>query len=215
MTTPQDPNQPAPPSQPGPSAPDPSAPGWGAPVSTPQPGWGAPPPPTQPGWGAPPPPQPGWGAPPPGYQQPGWGAPPPGYQQPGYQQPGWGQPGWGPPPNRSFASRHGCLLAFVIVLVLALVGVGGCVVLLAPTIGTDITLTRDLGPRASRVQFNIVNGRTFWTIELAPGYESQAKSLACGIIRADLNEGTSGGNTQFEVVDADGALLADESTPCS
>jgi hypothetical protein len=197
MTTPQDPNQPAPPSQPGPSAPDPSAPGWGAPVSQPQ-------------WGAPPPPQPGWGAPPP---QPGWGAPPPGYQPP---PTGWGQPGWGPPPiqSRSFASRHGCLLAFVIVLVVALVGVGGCVVLFAPTIATEVKLTQDLGPRASKVQFNLINGKTSWTIELAPGYESQATSIVCHIIKPDL-KGTQFADAPFEVVDSDGFPLADETTPCS
>jgi len=210
------------------SPPDPNQPGWGAPPAGGQPGWGAPPAGGQPGWGAPPPqpgwgtqPQPGWGAPPAG-GQPGWGTPP---QQPGWGappaggQPGWGtqpQPGWGPPPNqnRSFASRHGCLLAFLIVLGLVVVGVGGCVVIAWPYAEPIVKLELDLGTtRVSSISISSDGGETIVVIHVKPGYEGQATTMACGIVRNDL-AGTKYANDPFELVDQNGNILATNLTPC-
>jgi len=208
----------APPTQPGWGAPPPppTQPGWGAPPT--QPGWGAPPPPpTQPGWGAPPPPptQPGWGAPPPpaGYpQQPGWGAPPPaGYpQQPGY--PGWGQPGWTPPPTRS--NKKGCLIGVAIFLVIVAVLVGGCAVLIAPIVGTDLKLQQDLGSRAESVSFNWDNGVSTFSIVLASGQESQVQDITCRIVKPDLAS-SSTPTAHFAIYDSNHRWLADETTPCT
>ena len=199
MSSPQDPNQ-------G------QQPGWGAP----QPGWDAaqppstpPPPPAQPGWGAPPPPpaQPGWGAPQ-GYQQPGWGAPPP--QQPGY--PGWGQQGWAPQPTRS--NKKGCLIGLGLFLVLIAVLVGGCAVVFAPILGTDMKLQQDLGSRAEGVSFRWNNGLTTFSITLAPGEETQARDIACRIVRPDIAS-SSTPNANFVIYSARGDWLADDTTPCS
>ena len=204
MSSPQDPNQ-------G------QQPGWGVPqqeqaVPPTQPGWGAPPPPTQPGWGAPPPPtQPGWGAPPPqpGYpQQPAWGAPPP--QQPGY--PGWGQQGWAPQPARS--NKKGCLIGLVIFLLAIVVLVGGCVFVIAPFVGTDLKLTQDLGSHANGVSVNWDNGVTTFSIKLAPGEQTQARNIACSIVRPDIAS-SSTPNARFAIYDANGVWLADDTTPCS
>ena len=227
MSSPQDPNQErqpggvTSPTQPGWGAPPPppTQPGWGAPPPPPtQPGWGAPPPPpTQPGWGAPPPPptQPGWGAPPPpaGYpQQPGWGAPPPaGYpQQPGY--PGWGQPGWTPPPTRS--NKKGCLIGVAIFLVIVAVLVGGCAVLIAPIVGTDLKLQQDLGSRAQSVSFNWDNGVSTFSIVLASGQESQVQDITCRIVKPDLAS-SSTPNAHFAIYDSNHSWLADETTSCT
>jgi len=229
MSSPQDPNQErqpggvTSPTQPGWGAPPPppTQPGWGAPPPPPtQPGWGAPPPPpTQPGWGAPPPPagypqQPGWGAPPPaGYpQQPGWGAPPPaGYpQQPGY--PGWGQPGWTPPPTRS--NKKGCLIGVAIFLVIVAVLVGGCAVLIAPIVGTDLKLQQDLGSRAQSVSFNWDNGVSTFSIVLASGQESQVQDITCRIVKPDLAS-SSTPTAHFAIYDSNHRWLADETTPCT
>ena len=229
MSSPQDPNQErqpggvTSPTQPGWGAPPPppTQPGWGAPPPPPtQPGWGAPPPPpTQPGWGAPPPPagypqQPGWGAPPPaGYpQQPGWGAPPPaGYpQQPGY--PGWGQPGWTPPPTRS--NKKGCLIGVAIFLVIVAVLVGGCAVLIAPIVGTDLKLQQDLGSRAQSVSFNWDNGVSTFSIVLASGQESQVQDITCRIVKPDLAS-SSTPTAHFAIYDSNHSWLADETTSCT
>ena len=183
MTNPQDPSQPG-------QQPDPNQPGWAAPAPNAAPGWGQPP--AQPGWGAPPPQQPpagpGWGAPPPaGPAGPSWGAPPPA----GYQQPA---PGWGAPmPVKK--KGHGCLIAFLIVLFIFLLGVGSCTVFLAvnigPYVGTEMKLQTDLGSRGT-VTFDQTNGHRTWIVTLKSAYTGQADLIACGVIRADLK------GTQFE-----------------
>jgi hypothetical protein len=200
VSSPQDPNQGPPP-------------GWGAPPTLPtpptQPGWGAPPPPpAQPGWGTPPTPptQPGWGAPP-GYQQPGWGAPPP--VQPGY--PGWGQQGWAPQPTRS--NKKGCLIGIGLFLVLIAVLVGGCAIVIAPIVGTEVKLTQDLGSRADGVSFNWNNGLTTFSITLAPGEETQATDIACHIVKPDIAS-SSTANAHFVIYSARGVWLADDTTSC-
>jgi hypothetical protein len=207
MTNPQDPNQP----QGWGQQPDPNQPGWAAPTPPAAPGWGAPPPqqPGQPGWGAPPPPQqpgqPGWGAPPPA--GPGWGAPPPaGYPPaPGYQPaPGWGTP---PPPKKK---GHGCLIAFIIVLVIFLVGVGGCVAFVAinvgPYVSMESNLQRDLGGKVSNVTFTSKNGTTTWIVTINSAYESQAGAIAC-TVKSDLH-GTQFANDGVQIVDDQGTVLA-------
>ncbi len=195
MSSPQDPNQPGQPGQ-----------GWDQPPQPNQTGSGAPPPPpqpNQPGWGAPPPPpqpnQPGWGAPPPGAPQ-GWGAPPPGYPQ---------QPGWGAPAYQARSNRHGCLIAFLIVL-LGLVLVGGCTVFVAgPYITTTIKLYQDVGTdRMSSLNFETVNGQLTWVIHLKAGFESEATDIACHVVWPDLN------GAAFEIVDDLGHVLATDMTPC-
>ncbi len=161
--------------------------GWGQPAQS-APGWGAPTqPPSQPGWGAPPPNQPGWGG-----------------QGLGYQQP----PGWGAPPARS--NRHGCLIAFLIVL-LGLVLVAGCTIVVAgPYITTTIKLYQDVGTdRMSGISFETINGQTTWIIRLKPGLQGEAKDMACKVVWPDLN------GTAFEIVAASGEVLATDTTPCT
>jgi hypothetical protein len=225
MTSPQDPSQPGPTEPTGtdtgqqsqqPPPERPAAPGWG---QQPAPAWGQQPPAGYPGQPANQP-QPGWGQqPPPGYQQ-GWGQPQPGWGQP---QPGWGQPqGWGSTPpgygpqyrQRSLVRRHGCLISFAIFLGIVLVLVVGCVIVVGPTLGMELKLINDVGSRAQTVEFRIDNGRTEWVIHLAPGYENQATDIACHIVRPDL-AGTQFANDPFEIVDQNGRVLADETTPCS
>jgi len=174
-----------------------------------QPGWGAPPP-AQPGWGAPqgyPPQQPGYPPPQLGYppQQPGY--PPP---QPGY--PGWGQQGWAPQPTRS--NKKGCFIALGIFLVLIVVLVGGCTILFAPILGTDMKLQQDLGSRAESVSFSWNNGLTTFSITLAPGQESQAQTIACQVVKPDIAS-SSTPNAHFVIYDARNVWLADDTTPCS
>jgi hypothetical protein len=170
-----------------------------------QPGWAAPPEPNQPaqpGWGQPPA-QPGWGQPP---AQPGWGQPP--------AQPGWGgQPGWSAAPPAK--KGHGCLIAFLIVLALLIVGVGACVWFAYPYASTEIKLLNDLGAeKVSSVEFDMENGHTTWTIRVNPGYEDEATYMACHIIRPDL-QGTQFANDSFVVVDRYGRILASDQTPCT
>ena len=240
MTTPQDPNQPGQPGDAAPgdattqgwgqapqspspwgTTPSPDQPGWAAPQAPNQPAWGAPPPaPNQPAWGAPPPApgQPAWGAPPPAPGQPAWGTPPPagpGWGAPPAGQPGWSpQPGWGQqPPSRS--NRRGCLIALGVVLVVIVLGVGACTAFLLPYIQTEIKLQQDLSPSVSSISFDNTNGTVTWIIHLKAGSDSeiQARALACSVIRADL-QGTQFANSHFELVDSEGYLVADESTPC-
>jgi hypothetical protein len=223
MTSPQDPSQPGPteptgpdtgqpgqPAQPPQQPPQlqpPGAPGWGQPPGAP--GWGQQPPP---GWGQQPPP--GWGQqPPPGYQ-PGWGQPPPGWDQ---TVPGWGStpPGYGPQYRQpSVLRRHGCLITFAIFLGIVLVLVVGCVIVVGPTVGMDLKLVNDLGSRAQSVEFRLDNGGLEWVIHVAPGHESEATDMACHVVRPDL-AGTQFANDRFEIVDQNGRVLADQTTPCS
>lgn len=195
------------------------------PTQGPPPAWAAPPtPPTEPGWAMPPPaqpgypPQPGWGPPPqgPGYPgwgqqgwapQPGWGPPP---QGPGY--PGWGQQGWAPQPTRS--NKKGCLIALGLFLVLITVLVGGCAIVIAPIVGTEVMLTQHLGSRAEGVSFNWNNGLTTFSITLAPGEETQATDIACHIVKPDIAS-SSTSNAHFVIYSANHVWLADDTTPCS
>jgi hypothetical protein len=120
------------------------------------------------------------------------------------------QPGWpAQPPKKG----HGCLIAALIVSGLIVLLVGGCVWLIAPIVGTELKLTQDLGPRATSVDFDWNNGGTTFTIHLAPGYESQAESIACRIVRPDIMT-SSTPNAHFRIVSYGGYLLADETTPC-
>ena len=169
-----------------------------------QPGWGAPPP-GQPGWGAPPPAQPGWGAPPP---QPGWGTPPPGYQP---------APGWGAPPPPPKKKGHGCLIAFIIVLVICLLGAGGCVaactVLVLPYVQTEQKIQNDLGgPTKATVTFESINGQTYWVVKLQAGSSYTAAEAACQIVGPDLKN-SQFKNDSFRVDDFFGDT-ATENTPC-
>jgi hypothetical protein len=134
--------------------------------------------------------------------QPGWGAPP------GY--PGGWQPGWSAQPQKK---GHGCLIAALIVSGLIVLLVGGCAFLFVPIIQTNVKLDQDLGPRASSVDFSWVNGQTTFTIHLASGYESQAESIACQIVRPDIVT-SSTPNAHFIIVSSSGYVLADETTPC-
>jgi hypothetical protein len=165
-----------------------------------QPAGGTPPPaPNIPGWGAPPPQQPGWGQP-----QPGWGQP----------QPGWGQSGWGaaPPPKRS--NRRGCLIAILVVFILLVIGVGGCTYLVWPYVQMDLKLMQDVGTdRVSSVSFNVTNGHQTWVIHLQPGHESEAASIACGVVGPDLRD-SQFRNDDFQIVDSNGNVLATNATPC-
>jgi len=198
MTTPQDPNQP----------------GWGAPPPAPnQQGWGTPPPSApQPGWGAPPPgaPQQGWGAPPPAPNQQGWGTPPP-----GAPQQGWGQPGWGGVPPQSRSNRHGCLIAFIVVLVLVVLGVGGCLYVAVPYVQMDLKIMQDIGTnRVSSVSFNSDNGHVTWVIHLEAGYEADAHDIGCNIVGPDLRSNSQFAHDDWEIVSSSGMVLADQDTPC-
>jgi len=214
MTSPQDPNRPA---QPGADAPGQPAPqGWGQPPAEPPP-WGATPDPNQPGWTTTPPTGAGWGAPP-AQNQPGWGAPPPGGPpawgappQPGWGQPqgnqGWGGgPGWSPQPAKS--NKKGCLIALAIVLVVALVGVGGCVYLvantLAPAIGTELDIQSSSGGQITSGSYNWNNGVAIFTFTAAPGVTQTKPAL----------KGTQFEKTHFVIYSPYGDLLADETTSC-
>jgi len=91
--------------------------------------------------------------------------------------------------------------------------VAGCAVVFVPIIQTDVKLNQDLGPRASSVELSWVNGETTFTIHLAPGYESQAESIACRIVKPDIKT-SSTPNAHFEIVSSGGYILADDTTPC-
>jgi hypothetical protein len=108
---------------------------------------------------------------------------------------------------------HGCLIAFLIVVGLFVVLVAGCTWLIAPIVGTEVKLTQDLGPRATRVDFNWNNGSTSFVIHLAPGYEGQAERITCQIVKPDIQT-SSTPNARFQVVSSGGYILADETTPC-
>jgi hypothetical protein len=91
--------------------------------------------------------------------------------------------------------------------------VGGCAVVFVPIIQTDVKLNQDLGPRATGVDFNWTNGQTTFTIHLTTGYESQAESIACRIVKPDIVT-SSTPNAHFIIVNSSGDVLADETTPC-
>lgn len=201
MTSPQDPSQPSQPDQPGTSGPGaPAGQGWGQQPQTPP--WGAPTPAGQPGWGASPPATP-----------PAWGTPP---VPP--QQPGWGPPqGWAPPPAKS--KRKGCLVALAVVLIVALLGVGGCVYLVAttigPAIGTELTIQSNSGGQIASGNYNWNNGVGVFTFTAASGVtQAQARDLACRVVKPALR-GTQFENTHFVIYSAYGDWLADETTPCT
>ncbi len=214
MSSLQDPNQPPqapspwdvpPAAAPQPPETPPATPGGGPPRDPNQAGWAAPSQPAPTAWGPPPayPQQPGW-TPPPGYpQQPGW-TPPPGWAPP----PGW--PPQGQPPRKG----HGCLISFIVVLVLVALGVGGCAVVFGPYVLTEIKLYQDLGTGSvSSISFDDVNGQTTWVIHVRPGHESEATHMACDIIRRDL-AGTQFANDDFLVEDQYNQPLAGNYTTC-
>jgi hypothetical protein len=199
MTNPQDPNQPGQPGGPAPQGwgqPDPNQPGFNAPAPNAAPGWGAPPPQQQP------------------QAQPAWGTPPP----PGYQAPA--QPGWGAPPPQK-KGGHGCLIAFIIVLFIFLLGVGGCSVALyiaarsvGPTLQTDVNaattelkIQTDLGAKGTVPYPVTIGGHRTWVVTLEPGYEGQANQIACGVVKADL-AGTEFAGDNIQIEDNSGTVLA-------
>jgi hypothetical protein len=181
MTNPQDPNQTG---QPGGPAPQ----GWGQQTDSNQPPVVAPAPNTVPDWAAQAPQQPP--------SQPVWSAPPP-----------------------KKKGGHGCLIAFIIVLFIFLLGVGGCTVLVAivavnvaPAASVaieDEKIQADLGVKGI-VAPDTSGGHRTWVVTLQPGYEAQAKQIACGIVKADLN-GTQFSGDSIQVEDSSGNVLSDGS----
>ena len=100
------------------------------------------------------------------------------------------------------------------VLVLLLVGVGGCTYFFWPYIQTEAKLTQDVGSSASSVAFENNNGTVTWVIHLKAGVSSsQADSIFCTVVRPDL-AGTQFANAQVQIVDSDGYLVADNTTTC-
>jgi hypothetical protein len=98
--------------------------------------------------------------------------------------------------------------------VLVVVLVGGCTILLAPIIGTDLKLQQDLGSQAESVSFNWNNGVSTFVVTLASGQESQAENIACHIVKPDIAS-SSTPNAHFVIYDASKHWLADDTTPCS
>jgi hypothetical protein len=99
------------------------------------------------------------------------------------------------------------------VLVLLVVGVGGCTAIFWPYIQTEVKLTSDLSGSASSVSFNNNNGSTTWVIHLNSGHDTQdeANLLACTIVKPDL-AGTQFKNDQFVLVDHDGYQVVDSNS---
>ena len=127
----------------------------------------------------------------------------------GYSQPSAAQPGWG----RSPKSGHGCLITFLIVLVLLVVGVG-CAIFALPYVQTYLSLQRDLQGKTASIEMVFSEGEPTWVIQLGPGYDSgsQATDIACNVVHRDL-EGTQFVN-HFQLVDSQGDFVADNMTPC-
>jgi hypothetical protein len=101
-----------------------------------------------------------------------------------------------------------------IFLVIVAVLVGGCAVLIAPIVGTDLKLQQDLGSTAESVSFNWNNGVSTFVIDLAPGQESQVQYITCSIVKRDIAS-SSTPNAHFVIYDANHVWLADDTTPCS
>jgi hypothetical protein len=101
------------------------------------------------------------------------------------------------------------------VLVVVVVGVGGCTYFALPYIQTTLKLQQDLGTRVSSISFNNTNGNMTWVLHLSAGNDSasEATYLVCNTIRPDL-KGTQFANSDFEVIDSDGYLVADNNTVC-
>jgi hypothetical protein len=107
----------------------------------------------------------------------------------------------------------------LVVLVLCLVGVGGCGFVVwnavGPYVQMELKITQDLGTtQVSSVTFNDVNGQTTWVIHLKPGYGSDAAYAACSIVKRDLATDSKFANDSFEIVDSDGNPLATDFSPC-
>jgi hypothetical protein len=103
------------------------------------------------------------------------------------------------------------------VLVLLVLGVGGCTYVVYPYASTYIKLYQDLGTdRVSNISIDSNNGATTIIVHLAPGHETEAEAtyVACHIIRPDI-AGTPFANASFEIVDSSGDILADDTTPCT
>jgi peroxiredoxin family protein len=105
---------------------------------------------------------------------------------------------------------HGCLIAFLIVLVIFLVGVGSCtafvVVNVAPLVSMEMKIQQEVGVKSST--FNSTNGRTTWVVTVEPGFDNSADAavIACKV-KSDL-AGTQFSNDTVQVVDAYGSVLA-------
>ncbi len=166
------PAQPLPPGQPQPAAQThqaPTAPAWNQspPASTQQPPqWSQPP--TQ----QPPAQQPGWGAPPEqAPQPPGWNAAPQGpMQQPTYggHQPGWN--GGAPPPaKQGNGCLKACLIVAVILIVIAIVGVIGLVIL-----GNRLASSVNIGANGELAECPFVSNAA---LEAPLGRNTQATEL--------------------------------------
>ena len=102
-------------------------------------------------------------------------------------------------------------------LFIFLLGVGSCTVFLAvvavnvaPTVQMateDVKIQDHLGSKGTVIPPVDINGHRTWTIMLSTGYESQAKQIACNVVKADL-KGTQFENDDIQVEDLSGNVLA-------
>ena len=158
--------------------------------------------------------------------QPSW-APRPGYDQSAWQpMPAWQQTfdprmrqAWPPPPQPvSRSRRNGCLIAIVAAFGLVAVLVGGCVYLVASTLGpaldVSMKITANSDGQVQTTSYSWYNGVGDFYVRLAPDVpDSAGPSVACNVVRPTL-KGTKFEDERFEVYDWYGYLVADWRTPC-
>jgi hypothetical protein len=105
---------------------------------------------------------------------------------------------------------HGCLIAFLIVLVLFLVGVGSCtafvVINVAPLVSMDLKIQQEVGVKSA--SFNSTNGHTTWVVTVDPAFANDADAavIACKV-KGDL-AGSQFSNDSVQVVNEQGTVLA-------
>jgi hypothetical protein len=105
---------------------------------------------------------------------------------------------------------HGCLIAFIIVLVIFLVGVGSCGYFFAnyvlPIAQTELKVQQEVGVK--NATFKTTGGHTTWVVTVEPGFDNAADAnvIACKV-KSDL-AGTQSSNDTIQIVDDQGTVLA-------
>ncbi len=122
--------------------------------------------------------------------------------------------GWTPPSTGRSTSRRGWVIGCAVLLIVALLGVGGCAVLVWRGVGGAVLVVAGSHGEISSFRMDAGTSGTSIMFQAARGLdEADGPRLACDIVRPNLDN-TDLADATWIIVNRAGDVIASDQTPC-